>query len=61
MLHQEALALRPTPHADRAKSLNNLGIALYEHFKQNDNLLDVEKAVDYHREALSLRPSPNPS
>ncbi|KAJ6506204.1 CHAT domain-containing protein [Mycena vitilis] len=58
-LFQEALALTPVPHPDRAHSLDSLANALILWFHQQENLCHVDKAVQLLREALALTPAPH--
>ncbi|KDR74898.1 hypothetical protein GALMADRAFT_566661 [Galerina marginata CBS 339.88] len=52
--------LEHTPHANLAMSLNNLGWALQNRFKQQGAANDLDEAISMHREALLLRTAPHP-
>ncbi|KAJ6512345.1 CHAT domain-containing protein [Mycena vulgaris] len=70
-LYREALALCPASHPDRATSLSNLGNSVQVRFQNLGNSVlarfqqrgvpvDIDEAVQLHREALALRPAPHP-
>jgi len=57
-LQTKALRLRPFPHPERSRSLNNL--ASTASFDLTANIKDLNEAVTFQREELKRSPHPNP-
>ncbi|KAL5478975.1 hypothetical protein ACEPAI_2263 [Sanghuangporus weigelae] len=60
-LQQAILDSCPPGHPQRARSLNDLVMSLYEQYNRCGNIVDLGKAVKLGREALLLWPEGHPS